>query len=285
MKGLAHIGALEILQERGYLHAVKEYIGISAGALIAFMLCIGCTLTEVRLTAQLLDFGTIRDLDPEHILNFTEAFGFDTGANVDKLLTAILRAKRLSPDITFQDLADRNLGPTLRIFATDLNACLPIELSAKATPNLPVRLAVRASTTVPIYFTPVRNPLDGHFLVDGGVITHTPFKLLTAEERKVTLSIAFTDHHKPKEEVASLLQYILQLYHSLEYYNVRQMETGWLDKILYIPCGHLNSMEFEMTAEQKVALMDLGRTATEKYLATFEALKIKIAAPRRFSAG
>ena len=277
MKGLAHIGALEVLQERGHLRAVKEYVGISVGSLIAYMLCVGCTLGEIRLTAQLLDLGTIRDLDPETIVSFPETFGFDTGANVDKLLTAILRAKQLPADITFEGLAKRRAGPTLRVFATDLNTCMPVELSARATPTMEVRLAVRASMTIPIYFTPVRNPADGHLLVDGGVVTHTPFKLLTEEERAATLSIAFADNHKPKERIDTLLEMLLQIYHSVEYYGTRQLDsTGWVDRILYLPCGAAGTMDFEKGPEEKAALMEIGRKATEKYLE-----RVALPKPRR----
>lgn len=267
MKGLAHIGALEVLQEKGYLKAVKEYVGISAGALVAFMVCVGCTLSEIRLTAQLLDLGTVRDLDPETMIAFPDTFGFDTGANVEKLLAAILRAKRLSPNVTFEELARAKVGPALRVFATDLNTCMPVDLCAEKTPTLEVRLAVRASMTIPIYFTPVRNPIDGHLLVDGGVVTHTPFKLLTVEERSVTLSIAFADDHKPKGEITSLLQMLIQIYHCVEYYGTRQLEAaGWVDRIMYLPCGSVNTLEFEKGAEEKVALMEIGRRAAEEYL-------------------
>ena len=115
LKGIAHVGALEVLQERGLLKALREYVGISAGALVAFSLCLGSTLSELRMIISLLDFGLIRDLDPETMLNFPETFGLDTGANLEKFLKTILRARRISPTITFAELESLRLGPSLSV--------------------------------------------------------------------------------------------------------------------------------------------------------------------------
>ena len=68
LKGIAHIGALEVLSERGYLKSLREYVGISAGALVAFCLSIGSTLPELRMIITLLDFSLVRDLDPETMI-------------------------------------------------------------------------------------------------------------------------------------------------------------------------------------------------------------------------
>ncbi len=44
MRAVAHIGALQVLEARGHLAHVKEYVGVSAGAFLAFCLAIGYTL-------------------------------------------------------------------------------------------------------------------------------------------------------------------------------------------------------------------------------------------------
>lgn len=269
MKGLAHIGALEALHKRGHLRAVKEYLGISAGALVAFCLSLGCTLAELRMVAALLDFGLVRHLDPEAILAFPESYGLDTGVNLDKLLSAVLRAKGLSADITFQELAEAHLGPTLRVYAADINTCEDVELSAAASPTVPVRLGVRASMSIPIYFTPVRHPETGHMLVDGGVINNTPFKFITDDERITTLSITFADTHKHVEEVESLPMFLKQLYYAVHHRYNKELHADKDHQVLYIDCGRFNAMNFEATQEEKMDLMLQGRRSAEAFLARF----------------
>ena len=277
MRGLAHIGALEVLQERGLLKAVKEYIGISAGSFCAFAICIGCTLAELRMASALLDFGRMQNINPEDAFKFMESFGFDTGENMEKLLTVLLKAKGRSPTMTFTEL-DALGGPKLRIFATDLNTCMPKEFSALLTPGAEVRHALRASMSIPIYFTPVKDA-DGHMLVDGGVITSMPFALLSREDRDTTLNIAFNMDHMSCSEIPSLFSFLSQLYSSIQRYQYVMLEKEWVHKTVYIPCGEFPATQFQATTDEKIALMDSGRRGMEAFLSRIKGS----APPRRFS--
>ena len=283
IRGLAHIGALEALEERGALRAVKEYIGISAGALIAFCMCVGTTLSELRMMATVLDFGSIRDLEPETMLSFMETFGLDTGANLEKLARAVLRAKGLSPTLTFEELtAARPTLPRLRIFATDLNTCTITELSTATSPTMELATALRASTCIPIYFQPVRHPITGHYLVDGGVVSHSPFMFLTPEEADVALAITFSDEHKPIGEITDLAGYLVQLYYAFDFYFNKEHTDRRRDQVLFIRTGRRNSLDFEMSQEHKLQLMNTGRASAIAFLKQFPGLKSR-APLRRFS--
>ena len=266
LKGIAHIGALEVLSERGYLKSLQEYVGISAGALVAFCLCIGISLASLRMIISLLDFGLVRDLDPETMMNFPETFGLDTGANLEKLLKTVLKARKLDPDITFQQLADAKIGPLLRVITMNLNICLPQEFSAKKTPNNSILMAVKASMSIPIYFSPVRDPVSQHYLSDGGVYFASPFKYLTDDERRNTLSIAFNDKHKPKKDIIGLSEYLTQLYYCLDYQTSLDLRHHWEHNILYIDCTRVSIMQFEASQEDKGILMEAGRRGAEDFL-------------------
>ena len=41
LRSLCHFGVLEVLQKKGLLKNVKEYIGVSAGALVGFCAMLG----------------------------------------------------------------------------------------------------------------------------------------------------------------------------------------------------------------------------------------------------
>ena len=269
LKGVAHIGALEILSERGLLKALREYIGISAGALVAFCLCIGTSLSELRMITSLLNFGLIRDLDPATMLEFPETFGLDTGANLDKFLRAILHAKRLPDTMTFKELEELKLGPILRVFAMNLNTCRPHEFSAACSPSTEVVLAVRSSMSIPIYFSPVREPVSNHLFSDGGIYYPSPFKLLKDEERRHTLSIAFSDTHKQRENIQTLHHFLYQLYYSLDYEIGKELQRDWIQNIMYIDCGNVNVVHFEASQEEKIAIMEAGRRSAEKFVTVY----------------
>jgi len=280
IRGLAHIGALEVLEERGYLKTVREYLGTSSGSLCAFAICIGCTLSELRSISAELDFGLIRSMNPDDMFRFTETFGFDSGENLKKLLAALLRAKGLATTITFRELCTlRPTLPILRVFATDLNTCMPKEFSMALTPDASIVEALRASMCIPMYFTPIKDA-SGHLLVDGGVVTHFPFQVLNREEQSTTLGLAFSDDHKRiRTDILDLFSFLGQIYNAIYYRQMRVLDLSWAQNIVYLPCGEFPSVHFEASPGEKQALMATGRKGMETFLDNIPRRR----PPRRFS--
>lgn len=271
MKGLAHVGALEELEAAGLLGSVREVVGTSAGALIAFCLCIGYTVAELRTLCTVFEFERIQNLQPEGILQCLETFGLDTRENLDKLLGILLKAKGMSPAITFGELAGRRMQ--LRVYAADLAQCEPREFSARATPQFPVLLAVAASMAVPIYFTPVTDPETGALLVDGGLVAHFPFHHLSREEREETLGLAFDGSYKTglldcsgTASATPFLPFVQQLYFSVYHHQNRLLREEWGHRIVDISCGAFPALHFQATADERLGLMQAGRDAVRAFL-------------------
>jgi NTE family protein len=117
---------------------------------------------------------------------------------------------------------------------------------------------------IPIYFTPVN--VDGHLMVDGGVVTNFPFFILSQKERETTLGIAFNGDHKPKAAIEDLPTFMAQIYYSIDYYQMRSLDKNWSRNIVYLPCGRFSMINFEATAEEKETLMAMGRKGMEDFL-------------------
>lgn len=262
MKGIAHVGVLEVFHERGLLRQVKEYCGTSAGALMAFCMAVGYSVAELRALCLGFDFTLIQSLEPESMLALPETFGLDSGDNLDKLLRTLLKTKGLSPDTTFADLE----GPSLRVYAVDIETCLPKEFSASATPAASVAMAVKASMAIPFYFVPVVDPETGHRLVDGGLIAHFPFHHLTAEERAETVGFSFSAEHKRSGHAEHFLKYILQLYYSVYQHHNERLVEQWNHHIVIIPCGEFPSLAFDSSRAQKEALIAAGCRGGKEFL-------------------
>jgi NTE family protein len=275
IKAFAHVGVLEVLNGHGYLRAVREYIGISAGALCALCMCIGCTISELKMLISVLDFDLVRDISPETIMDFPESFGLDTGENMKKLIHAVLRAKHLSPDITFSELRDKGLGPQLRVIATNVNTCMTQEFSNTVSPSVKVAFAVQASMSIPLYFIPPRDPSTGHYFVDGGLLCSSPIYFMTEEECKYTLAVSFDNKHKPKEKIGGLSEFIAQIYYTTDYKQQSELYTKWKNNTILICCGRLSILDFDSGFEQRKVLFEAGREAAENFL------KTPVPSPRR----
>ena len=268
MLGVSHIGALEVLQERGHLKCVREYIGTSAGAFVAFCLSIGYTLSELRALITVFNFSQIQNLEPEIMFEFIGSYGIDNGANVDKLIGVLLRAKGFSPEITFREFGE-NYGerPNLRIFATEITKCSLKEFSRKETPDATLKFALRASISIPMVFTPVED-VSGALFVDGGLVAPFPFHALTDAERAETIGIAFhvNKFQKTAEKITNILDYFKKLYKSTYYHQDERLYKEWSHRIIVIRPTKGLELNFEATAEEKEGLMLGGRAAAAEFL-------------------
>lgn len=282
MKGLSHVGALEVLKTRGLLRRVKEYLGTSAGALIAFALCIGYTLSEIHTLCMALDFSLTQNIEPDNLFKCMETYGFDDGANTEKLLNVLLKAKGLPPSITFEELSTRLTdAPSLRVYAVKLRTCVIQEFSLEKTPRVEVKWAVQASMAIPIYFTPMKDLSSNDVYVDGGLIAHFPFHHLTDEERADTLGIAFKRDNIGSAP-SNLGQYLLKLYYSVYAQQNIQLLEAWGHRIIQIDCGTFPSLYFGADADDKSALIELGAAAADKFITDHKWLCLRTPA-RRYS--
>jgi predicted acylesterase/phospholipase RssA len=266
IKGFAHIGALEVLEAKDLLKTVREYVGISAGAFCALGMCIGCSIFEMRELVMRMDFQSIQHIDPETVLNFPETYGIDNGLNLEKLLAAVLKAKHVAPNITFAQLEAMRIGPNLRVFATNITKCIPQEFSAALTPDIEVCVAVRASMSVPIYFTPVKIFGTGDLFLDGGISNPSPFPHLKYSQQIHTLAIVFGDDHKQAENIDNIYDFLYQVCYSLDYLDVVRYKAKWAANTIKIQCGRVNSIEFGAGLELKNRLINAGRRAAEEFL-------------------
>ena len=152
MRAVAHLGALQVLETNNLLSHVQEYIGVSAGAFLAFCLCIGYSLKELQQIVLSFDFQLIRNITPESIVEFPMSFGLDNGEKLEKLLYSVMRIKGINPDITFDSLPT---SKSLRCYATDVYTFSLREFSHQKTPNIKITTELLASMCLPAYFVTV----------------------------------------------------------------------------------------------------------------------------------
>ena len=261
----AHVGALQELSKHISLRAIKEWMGVSAGSLVAMCLCIGFTLEELYDFSVRFDFSHVQE--PDGIQGWILHMGMDTGEKLQRLVNACLHVKGLSSEITFKELYDQ-FHVSLRVLATDLNQAKGVCFSPKETPTYPVAYAVRASMTYPYYFQPLICPQTGHSLVDGGVTSNYPLYLVPREEHSRTLSILLrlgiqeTDHLEDLSPEHLLVRPL-----SIALTEKTNIEVTLYDiECIKIHLGDINVLDFSLSEEMKRELVDKGKEAVKEYL-------------------
>ena len=264
---MAHVGALQELSNHIPLHAIKEWMGVSAGSLVAMCLCIGYNLEELLDFSIRFDFTNIKEMDsiPGWILHF----GLDTGERLQKLIDACLHVKGLSSEITFEECYQQ-FGKSLRIMATDLNDVTTITFSDKTTPTYRISDAIRASMSAPYYFQPFLCPQTGHYLVDGAVISNYPLFVLPKEEHERTLSILI---RTSVEKVENLMEMGIDELITRPMYIALQekanIEIRCYDaRCIPIMLGEINILDFSFDEDTKQRIITMGKEAVMDHFRT-----------------
>jgi NTE family protein len=265
IKTIAHIGALKVLEEHKLLTDINEYLGVSAGAFLSFAFAIGYSIMEMIQIMEGLDFGEIRSVDPEKLLLFDEHLGIDDGSGLVKLFNSLLKIKGLSPEVTFADLPSKKI---LRIFATDLSIQKPREFSRHLTPQVKVTDALRASMSLPLYFTPVRDPVTGNTLTDGGIIGNYPMIYLSDFEAQNAIGLTFDDNMSSSRPIENLQDFFRKSIECLWIEPNREIYERIVTNTIIIRCSEFTAFNFEASKEEKRDLFERGAAAARSFLAS-----------------
>ena len=262
--GMAHIGALLELRKHISFSMIKEWMGVSAGSLLAMCLTIGYTLEELEDFCIRFDFTNIKEMDsvPGWILRM----GIDTGDRLERLIHACLHVKGLSSELTFQE-SRAICGYTLRIVVTDLNNAAPIMFSPEDTPTYRIADAVRASMTVPIYFQPFMCPVTGHYYMDGAVVSNYPLFLLPVEEHKKTISLLIRNSVRKIEDNDLSMEQILTRPIYILYSEKMNTEIQIYDSpCIQMELGETDMFDFSMEQEVKQEIVEKGKQSVIDYM-------------------
>ena len=148
-RGLAHLGVLRALEERGYV--VEALSGCSMGGIVGALLGSGF---DARAMIELAERTTFKDL-----LDFGALGGLIGGDGIDEILRENVRS-------TFEEL-----DVPLKVTAVDVQRGTLVVLgSGELAP------ALRASSALPGILSPVRH-LDRVF-IDGGLLDNLPIDVV-----------------------------------------------------------------------------------------------------------
>jgi NTE family protein len=185
VKGIAYIGALHVLEQRGILKNIIRLGGTSAGAINALMLAVGFSNREQLDLMKSMDFRRFMD-DSFGFLSdlyrlFTK-FGWYKGNYFTQWIgEEVIKPKLGSAKATFGDLRENGM-PSLYVVGTNLSTGYSEVFSAERHSNMPLAEAVRISMSIPVFFSAVRSGERNDVYVDGGVQLNYPVKLFDREK-------------------------------------------------------------------------------------------------------
>lgn len=215
-KGLAHIGALKVIEDAGVR---IDYIGgTSMGAIVGALYASGYTARELDSIFHVLDFEElIQDNLPRAAKTFYEkadaekyalTLPFDgfkvsfpsalsKGQNLFNLISSLTAHVSHINDFS-------ELPIPFFCMATDVETGKSVKLSSGYLPQ-----AVSASGALPSIFSPIE--VDGKMLIDGGVTNNYPVAELRRMGADIIIGIDVQDSLLSRENLRSALDVLVQI--------------------------------------------------------------------------
>jgi NTE family protein len=169
-RGYAHIGVIQVLEERGY--EIVGVAGTSMGALVGGLHAAGQLEAYTDWAHTLTQRDVLRLLDPSF-----RAPGAIRAAKVLEEVSELLADRRIE-----------DLPIPFTAVATDLLAGREVWFQRG-----PVDVAIRASIALPSFITPVM--LHGRLLVDGGLLNPIPVAATAAIPADLTVAVSLSEEH------------------------------------------------------------------------------------------
>ncbi len=201
VKGIAYVGAMQVLKDEGIFETIERVGGTSAGAINATLFALSFSVDEQRTILNRLNFnnfmddswGVIRDTD--RLIN---KFGWYKGDFFHDWISKLIKKKLGDPNATFTHLKAAK-RPDLYVYGTNLSTHFGEIFSIEHTPHARIADAVRISMSIPLFFAAVRNARSDVY-VDGGVLDNYPVKLFDREKYIQPANLATMAEKKPYYE-------------------------------------------------------------------------------------
>jgi NTE family protein len=256
VKGVAHLGALKALEENGYLDKFQTYAGTSIGAIILALYLIGYTPDEQYEFVRKFDLTKLKNID---VGNIFQNFGLDNGERFEYVLRRLIQAKNYNPEITLKELYDKT-KKKLVLTSTCLNDAKLCYLSYENHPNLTLCMALRMTSAIPLFFTPIK--YNNCMYCDGGCVDNYPVKLFEDKLQHV-VGIHINDViNDTQQNINNLESFIVQLFkcfaNGLTYNSKKAYEKYTIE----INLDMMSVIDFSIDDKKKEQMFTVGYDAT-----------------------
>jgi predicted acylesterase/phospholipase RssA len=203
------VGCVKSLEEKGYLKSFKNFVGTSAGAVIALMLVLDYNYDEMKNFLKIkLSHSAVTKISMKNIINIFETFGIDNGDNLTDFLKHIIINKDLDENITFLELTKKK-GKNLVICVCNISKKQLEYLSVDTHPDMKVVTAIRMAASIPLLYQPVIYNND--YYIDSFVYNNFPIEFFNKHVNE-TLGINVYDH---TPDIKTFWDFLQSIYNSM----------------------------------------------------------------------
>lgn len=241
-RGLAHIGVIHVLEERGY--DIRSISGCSVGALVGGIYAAGKLSEYEAWVSKLTKFDMVNLMDIAWV-----------GGGLVKGDKIIQRMRDLVGDRQIEDLPI-----PFTAVATELETGREVWINEG-----PLFDAIRSSCSLPIFFTPAR--YREKMLVDGGVVNPVPIAPAFDDDTDLTIAVNLggrpAQNPAPRKKDIGAYDVAYLVFDAMQSTIARQKLAAYPpDLTIEIPRDAARTFDIDRAAE----MIKLGREAAESAL-------------------
>jgi NTE family protein len=287
VKGIAFAGAVAAAEEAGYTEWAR-LAGTSAGAIAAMALVVGYDAEGMRRALAATDYTRIGESGNPltRVLNLFRRHALTRGAGLSEWIEELLRGAP-RPARVFGELDGRlqvvgcDVAHTrLVVFPDDVGLYEDDRGRPLDPDEFPIADAVRVSAGYPYFFPPLalRDRATGKdaVLVDGGISSAFPVFLFDrAAPRRPTWGFRLHSGmgvEKPSHREIGGLDWPVDMAWAILDTAMNAFDRhnllGFGDRVVSIPTGNVDTLDFALSAEQRDFLYDSGHEAARAFFAT-----------------
>lgn len=265
-RGFGLLGAMQYIQDQNKLGGIKKYIGSSIGAIIAYLICIGYTPTELMVILcqkHLLPEKMSKQIDIMNIFHGAGAVPYHIIQEFLEKLT-IHKIKRY---ITLSELHTRF---EKELVCCTYNATLfqPEYISYKSHPQLDCITALRMTSNLPFLFEVFT--YDDYRYIDGGIVDNFPVGQVQDEDTAVAVRVCMTPSTIPEKQEENMLSEILSMVFipmaRIEHMTMEMMLNKRPDMdIISVDIPSYMSYKFHLSHTNKFDMFSKGYETIKKY--------------------
>lgn len=303
--GVAHVAALEKLQQMGGLKNITHVVGSSVGSIVGTALAAGASIQYMKEKLFAVDLKDFQDKDHKNklrdVFQFLLYFGQNETKSIKTFIGNILKDLTGNSDITFIELYNlTNVHLTVTYLSLYYDKTMYADYLTE--PNTKIKDAVTKSSSIPLYYEAYWEDMEDREYqkgccckfkkvkykcsVDGGTLDNYPIHVLREQGCNPIDIIGFkfvsdremydniydykyneNPENVPKKSPENAIQFLMKIAEigRIQAMYVHVHNEDW-KLTVKTHVGKLTSTDFHMTNEQKTWLYEQGHKAVEQHL-------------------
>ncbi len=271
--GVIYGGVAKRLEESGFTNNVNLYAGTSVGSHAAALLAFGYTGNELIQAIKDMPIRSFLDGRAgffQRLFRLLRNYGYFRGQTIEIYLDKLFTEKYGIERCSMQKLYELT-GNELRVGVCNIITRRYEMIDRHSHPNIPVSVACRASSAIPLLFEPVS--WENNMYVDGGLNANLPADAFPKIPALACNLVSIydensTDTYRPRNLLQFIRAIINIIFYASQEKHGRIIEGGETDSIDIVYPHNVGPYDFKMSEEQKDILIQVGINAVDKYIST-----------------